>query len=217
MGIKVKKKWLAAHDNRVRDTHAELDGQEVDADEPFEVDGMQIMYPGDPSAPPEMVYNCRCTLIYVYPEYEQSLEQVQETAEAEELPTMRATASEHQKTQENEGKQHEITVTRLLLQAPRDTLRSWNWAPVPTQKAEAIKPHGITRTQRANGIRQAACLRGRSSARPSKSTKTSTNRCLRKNSGADDLREEMAPLRRCFFMPGFLHFTFLMDKNCGKP
>ena len=69
MGIKVKKRWLASRDNRVRDTHAELDGQEVDVDQPFTVDGMEIDYPGDPTAPPELVYNCRCTLIYVYPEY----------------------------------------------------------------------------------------------------------------------------------------------------
>lgn len=72
MGIKVKKKWLAAKDNRVRDTHEYLDGQERDVDEPFEVDGMTIDYPGDPTAPPELVYNCRCTLTYVYPEYQQT-------------------------------------------------------------------------------------------------------------------------------------------------
>lgn len=66
MGIKVKKRWLATLDSRTRDTHAELDGQEVPVDEPFEVDGMEIMYPGDPNAEPELVYNCRCTMIEVY-------------------------------------------------------------------------------------------------------------------------------------------------------
>ena len=70
MGIRVKKKWLAAHDARVRDTHAYLDGQERDVDEDFEVGGMHIAYPGDPTAPPELVYNCRCTMIYVYPEHQ---------------------------------------------------------------------------------------------------------------------------------------------------
>lgn len=66
-GIKVKKRWLATLDNRTRDTHADLDGQEVPIDEPFEVDGMEIMYPGDPDCDyPELVYNCRCTMIEVY-------------------------------------------------------------------------------------------------------------------------------------------------------
>lgn len=69
-GIEVKKKWLAARDSCVRDTHAELDGQERPVNEPFEVDGMTIDYPGDPTAPPELVYNCRCTMVYVYPKYE---------------------------------------------------------------------------------------------------------------------------------------------------
>ena len=66
-GIKVKKKWVATLDNRTRDTHADLDGQIVDYDEPFEVDGKEIMFPGDPScAYPELVYNCRCSMIEVY-------------------------------------------------------------------------------------------------------------------------------------------------------
>lgn len=66
MGIKVKKRWLATLDNRTRDTHQELDGHEVPVNEPFEVDGMEIMFPGDPNAAPELVYNCRCTMIEVY-------------------------------------------------------------------------------------------------------------------------------------------------------
>lgn len=66
MGIKVKKRWVATLDSRTRDLHQELDGQEVDIDEPFEVDGYEIDYPGDPNAEPEMVYNCRCTMIQVY-------------------------------------------------------------------------------------------------------------------------------------------------------
>lgn len=69
MGIKCKKRWLATLDNRTRDTHQALDGQTVDVDQPFVVDGMEIMFPGDPSADPSLVYNCRCTLVYEYEEY----------------------------------------------------------------------------------------------------------------------------------------------------
>lgn len=69
LGIKVKKQWMATLDDRTRDTHADLDGQIRDVDEPFEVDGMEIDYPGDPTADPSLVYNCRCTLVYVYPDY----------------------------------------------------------------------------------------------------------------------------------------------------
>lgn len=68
-GVQMKKQWLAAKDSRVRDTHARLDGQIVDVDKPFVIDGKEIMYPGDPSAPPEEVYNCRCTLKYIYPQF----------------------------------------------------------------------------------------------------------------------------------------------------
>ena len=70
MGIEVRKKWLATLDQRTRDTHQALDGQEQPIDEPFVVDGMKIDYPGDPFAPPELSYNCRCTLTYVYPKYQ---------------------------------------------------------------------------------------------------------------------------------------------------
>ena len=73
-GIHTKKKWLATLDSRTRDTHQELDGQTVEVDEDFEVtdeDGTTytIRYPGDPTAEPCMVYNCRCTLQYVIDGY----------------------------------------------------------------------------------------------------------------------------------------------------
>lgn len=63
MGIETKKQWLAALDSRTRHWHAALDGETVDNDEPFENEFGKIMYPGDPSADPANIYNCRCTLI----------------------------------------------------------------------------------------------------------------------------------------------------------
>ena len=63
MGIKVKKKWMATLDDSTRVEHRHLDGQVRENDEPFETDGYEIMYPGDPDAEPEMIYNCRCTLV----------------------------------------------------------------------------------------------------------------------------------------------------------
>ena len=63
MGIKLKREWVATLDNRTRHAHAMLDGQQADIDKPFKVDGYDIMFPGDTSAPGYLVYNCRCTLI----------------------------------------------------------------------------------------------------------------------------------------------------------
>lgn len=65
MGIKLKREWVATLDNRTRHAHAMLDGQHADIDKPFKVDGYDIMFPGDTSAPGYLVYNCRCTTIAV--------------------------------------------------------------------------------------------------------------------------------------------------------
>lgn len=61
-GIIIKREWIATSDSRTRDWHAELDGQLRDVDEPFVNSIGKIMYPGDPTADPANVYNCRCTL-----------------------------------------------------------------------------------------------------------------------------------------------------------
>lgn len=73
MGIKMLKQWLATIDDRTRHEHRVLDGQRQYVDEPFEVDGYQIMYPADPSAEPEMVYNCRCTMVTAFDGYDKQV------------------------------------------------------------------------------------------------------------------------------------------------
>lgn len=58
MGIKLKQTWVATLDMRTRHEHRLLDGQTVPIGQPFEVDGYKLMFPGDPSAPGHLVYNC---------------------------------------------------------------------------------------------------------------------------------------------------------------
>lgn len=61
-GVIMKRMWVAAHDDRTRAWHADLDGVEVDIDEAWNNEYGEIMYPGDPSADPANVYNCRCSI-----------------------------------------------------------------------------------------------------------------------------------------------------------
>ena len=63
IGVKLKKVWVVTLDEHTRKTHQMLDGQEVDVDKPFKVDGYTIMYPGDPHAKYEMIWGCRCTIV----------------------------------------------------------------------------------------------------------------------------------------------------------
>ena len=65
MGVKSLQMWVATLDSRTRHEHRLLDGQKKPVGEPFEVDGKKIRFPGDPTAPPYLVYNCRCGVIAV--------------------------------------------------------------------------------------------------------------------------------------------------------
>ena len=60
-GMKYKKVWQTAIDERTRTGHSIANGQTVNKDEPFLVDGENLMYPGDPNGMPGNVINCRCT------------------------------------------------------------------------------------------------------------------------------------------------------------
>ena len=63
MGIEMEQEWVATLDDRTRSAHVILDGQSVPVGEPFIVNGQRIRYPGDPDAPGELIWNCRCTLV----------------------------------------------------------------------------------------------------------------------------------------------------------
>ena len=61
-----EKVWLATHDHRTRFTHARetgADGQRVALLEPFKVGEGLLMFPGDPTGPPEEVIQCRCSIL----------------------------------------------------------------------------------------------------------------------------------------------------------
>lgn len=57
------KKWISHHDNKVRPTHLDADGQVEFLWNPFTVGGFALMVPGDPDAPHHETANCRCVLI----------------------------------------------------------------------------------------------------------------------------------------------------------
>lgn len=58
--------WLATGDARTRPSHREADGQVVPLDEPFDVGGYPLDYPGA-DGPAEEVVNCRCTVTFGEP------------------------------------------------------------------------------------------------------------------------------------------------------
>jgi SPP1 gp7 family putative phage head morphogenesis protein len=63
VGVKLKKAWIATLDDRTRDSHAVLDGETVEINEPF---SNGLMCPRDmDSDDPSEVYNCRCDMISV--------------------------------------------------------------------------------------------------------------------------------------------------------
>ena len=65
-GLPLKKTWLATRDNRTRETHSSVDGQERGLDEAFDVGGYEMQFPGDWSMGADVgeVVNCRCAQIY---------------------------------------------------------------------------------------------------------------------------------------------------------
>ncbi len=56
-------RWVTVHDNRVRPSHVEADGQVQDLGIPFHVGDAHLLYPGDPAGPLKETANCRCILI----------------------------------------------------------------------------------------------------------------------------------------------------------
>jgi len=67
-----RKEWLSTRDNRTRGNdvndefdHLSPDGQVSNLHGFFDISGEQLAYPGDPSASPGNIINCRCTVLPV--------------------------------------------------------------------------------------------------------------------------------------------------------
>jgi 2'-5' RNA ligase len=56
------KQWQTRRDTKVREAHADANGQIQFLDDPFDVAGVQMQFPGDPTAPIGLLANCRCVL-----------------------------------------------------------------------------------------------------------------------------------------------------------
>lgn len=66
--IKTSDVWVTKHDNRVRATHQEADGQKRDAEGFFRIGvlGWYCRYPRDPMLPLHETINCRCIVMKKY-------------------------------------------------------------------------------------------------------------------------------------------------------
>mgnify|MGYP003303612579 CR=1 FL=1 len=80
-GADVVKQWDATLDSATRDSHRKLDGQIREVDEPFEINGLSAMYPGEFGDPAEDC-NCRCV----------ALTRARAALDADELETMQERA-----------------------------------------------------------------------------------------------------------------------------
>ena len=63
MGYRMVKKWVCVNDHKTREAHKNADGQTVEIDKPFIVDGEELMHPGDQAGSAGNVINCRCFMI----------------------------------------------------------------------------------------------------------------------------------------------------------
>src|SRR5258708_8711165 len=65
----VRRRWVYTHDDRVRPAHVAIPGMNLDGvglNQPFATPDGPLMYPGDPSGPPQATVNCRCVVVLRY-------------------------------------------------------------------------------------------------------------------------------------------------------
>lgn len=69
LGVQLTIEWQATLDNRTRHSHRMMHGQRRKVNEPFLIDGFEIMWPaqshgpGASDIPQQYIWNCRCTLL----------------------------------------------------------------------------------------------------------------------------------------------------------
>lgn len=66
-GIEMVREWVASGGERTRESHDAASGQIVGMNEPFIINGEELMYPGDPNGSAGNVVNCRCAVVFILP------------------------------------------------------------------------------------------------------------------------------------------------------
>lgn len=65
----MKKQWISAGDERVRDSHENLDGQTIEVGKSWKtMNGANLEFPRDPRGPANEIINCRCSWLMIPPE-----------------------------------------------------------------------------------------------------------------------------------------------------
>lgn len=64
-GLKLKKVWIFTRDDKTRDSHRNVSRTPIDSWDKFNVGGVKMDKPGDPSAPIKEVVRCRCIVAYL--------------------------------------------------------------------------------------------------------------------------------------------------------
>jgi HK97 family phage portal protein len=114
-GVVDGKEWVSTPDNRTRDPHTELDGQERALSKAFEISGHKAQYPGDFGVA-EMDIACRCTTVAVFTEKafsKESNEDIVEQFEKDKAQWEKAALKDWEKI----FKAQEKAVLRLLADA----------------------------------------------------------------------------------------------------
>jgi hypothetical protein len=62
-GEQLFKQWWSTQDSKVREAHRRAHGQTRAVEEKFLVGGFAMDFPGDPTAPPDLTTNCRCSVL----------------------------------------------------------------------------------------------------------------------------------------------------------
>lgn len=112
-GMVLKQVWIATGDDRTREAHLEMDGQEVDIDEPFIAinrDGTEceLEYPADPNGDAEQVYNCRCALttkVVGFRNADGTIREIEEADEGQDLHDRQIAEEKERRMEEAERKE----------------------------------------------------------------------------------------------------------------
>ncbi|MBI4474095.1 MAG: phage portal protein [Acidobacteria bacterium] len=70
IGMDIRRSWISIDDNKTRDSHAAADSEvnernrDIGLDDFYDIAGVAMSHPGDWSAPPQLVMNCRCSEWY---------------------------------------------------------------------------------------------------------------------------------------------------------